>query len=65
VLNSLVSVTLASIDEERPLFASILDEPVFWKRYILHWVKMYLEEEDAVRMAQENALAALSKLTGI
>ncbi len=64
VLNSIISLTLASIDEERPLFTSILDEPVLWKRHFVRWIKEYLEEEDVVRRATEDAFAALSSITG-
>jgi hypothetical protein len=64
VLNTLIEVTIASIEEERPLFGSILEEPAFWRRHFYRWIKEYLEEEDALRKAQGHAITALSEITG-
>jgi hypothetical protein len=63
-LNTLIEVTIASIEEKRPLFPSILEEPAFWRRHFYRWIKEYLEEEDALRKAQGDAISALSEITG-
>jgi len=63
-LNTLIEVTIASIEEKRPLFSSILEEPAFWRRHFHRWIKEYLEEEDALRKAQGDAITALSEITG-
>jgi hypothetical protein len=57
-------LTIASIEERRPLFQSILDEPAFWRRHFYRWIKEFLEEEDALRKAHGDALTQLTQITG-
>ncbi len=58
-LGLLVEMTLASILEKRPVFPSLAEEPLFYRRYIYRWVKEALDEEAALRNAQQYALDQL------
>ena len=58
-LDLLVEMTLASILEKRPVFASLAEEPLFYRRYIVRWVKEALDEEAALRNAQQYGLGQL------
>jgi len=48
----LVEVTTASIQEDRPLFTTILAEPAFYRKYFVRWVREALEEKHALLKAQ-------------
>ncbi len=63
-LNLLVETTIASILEKRPLFPSIAEEPLFYRRYFYRWVKEALDDEAALRKAQQDGLEQLARLTG-
>lgn len=57
-LGALLEITVLSIREGRPLFPSILDEPVFYRRHFKRWVEEYIEEETAIHRVAQGALAA-------
>ncbi len=58
-LDLLVEMTIASILEKRPIFHSLAEEPLFYRRYIYRWVKEALDEEAAFRNAQQYGLDQL------
>ncbi len=61
-LNLLVETTIASILDSRPLFLSLAEEPLFYRRYIYRWVKEALDEDAALRNAQQYGLNQLAQL---
>jgi hypothetical protein len=61
-LNLIVEMTIASIHEKRPVFSNLSDEPLFYRRYIYRWVREALNEEAAIRSAQDDALAQLNHM---
>jgi hypothetical protein len=44
VLDILLELTIASIAENRPLYSSPLDEPLFYRQHFLPWVKEAMDE---------------------
>ncbi len=52
VLLRLVELTLSSIQEERPLFPGLIEEPVFFRKYFHLWVSEALEEKKAMEQAR-------------
>lgn len=44
MLATVLDIATASITEGRPLYASVLDEPIFYRRYIKHWIEEGLKE---------------------
>jgi hypothetical protein len=56
-LSILLEVVRISITEDRLLFPNPLDEPVFYRRYFVPWVKEGLEEAKAIAEAEAQAMA--------
>ena len=63
-LNLLVEMTITSILEKRPVFPTIAEEPLIYRRYIYRWVKEALNEEAAMRTGQQNGLDQLQTMLG-
>jgi hypothetical protein len=61
ILNMLLEVTMASLVDERPLFANIIDEPLFYRRYFLPWVREGLQELRTIENASREAFETLTK----
>ena len=61
-LNLLIEMTIASIREKRPIFATLAEEPLFYRRYIYRWIKEALNEQAALDDAQQAGLDQLKKL---
>jgi hypothetical protein len=59
VLVLIIEMVIASIQSERPLFPSLLEEPVFYRRYLRKWVEEELELEQAMLKKQEADIKAL------
>jgi hypothetical protein len=55
-LGLLVELTVCSIREKKPLFTSIQDEPVFFRRHFRRWIEEFEEEEAAIAIAAHNSL---------
>jgi hypothetical protein len=53
VLLRMVELTASSIRSDRPLFPSLLDEPVFYRRHFHHWISEAMEERRAMTEAAE------------
>ncbi len=64
-LNLLVKTAIASIRNNRPTFQTIAEEPLFYRRYIHRWVKETLDEEAALRSAQQNGMDQLREMFGL
>ncbi len=52
VLSNLIEIVTYSKVTGRPLFASPLDEPAFYRRYFARWVEEGLEEKRKVEQAK-------------
>ncbi len=48
----LVDLTITSIRNNRPLFPTLLDEPVFFRKYFYLWVSEALEEKKMLAEAE-------------
>lgn len=57
VLLRLVELAVTAIRTERPLFPSIIQEPVFFSKYFQVWIREALEERD--KLASEDELEKL------
>ncbi len=53
VLASLLELAIHSILNDRPLFANLLEEPAFYRRYFYRWIKEGIEEVRKVNEAAE------------
>ncbi len=56
VLLRLVDLTITAIQEERPLFPNLLEEPAFYRKNFRLWVREAMEERKALEQAQEGPL---------
>ena len=56
----IVELTVAAIQEDRPLFPNPIDEPIFYRRYIKRWVREELEQNTAIARKQAADIAALN-----
>lgn len=54
VLLRLVNITMRSIISGRPLFQSVLDEPVFFRDYFQTWVQEAMEEKKRMQPQEED-----------
>ena len=61
-LNLLVETAIASILSKRPVFPNIAEEPLIFRRYIARWVKEALDDEAAMKAAQDEGLDQLNAL---
>ncbi len=52
VLLRLVELTISAERSGRLLFSSLLDEPVFFRKYFQEWVHEALEERDRLMASQ-------------
>ncbi len=52
VLLRLIDLTATSIQDKRPLFPGLMDEPVFYRKYFYPWVNEALEEKKTMLAAQ-------------
>ncbi len=64
-LNLVVEMVIASIREKRPVFPNLAEEPLIYRRYIHRWVKEALDEEAALRNAQQYGADQLGALLGL
>jgi hypothetical protein len=48
----LVELTIHSIQNERPLFPCLLDEPAFYRKHFFYWVREALEEKKMLEQIQ-------------
>ena len=53
VLLRLVELAVAADREEQPLFPSILQTPVFFRKYFSYWVREALEEKKGMEQPPE------------
>ena len=60
IIGLIVELTVAAIQEDRPLFPNLLDEPVFYRRYIKRWVREELDQNSAILKKQAADIAALN-----
>lgn len=44
VLWGMIEITMAEITTKRPLFPTLRDEPVFYRRYFRRWVEEAMQE---------------------
>lgn len=63
-LSLLVETVLASINEKRPVFSTIAEEPLFYRRFFYRWVKEALEDEAALNKAQQYGMDQLGAMLG-
>ena len=54
VLLRLVEITVALDHSGRPLFSSVLEEPVFYRKYFQVWVHEALEERKKMASQEDN-----------
>jgi hypothetical protein len=55
VLLRLVEITIYSIHNDRQVFPSLIQEPVFYRKNFRVWVSQALEEKRAMEEASEHA----------
>ena len=55
ILMDLLDLTIASINERRPLFQCVLDEPAFYRKYFKRWVEEALEEYARMKKVEKDA----------
>jgi hypothetical protein len=48
----LVELTVYSIQNERPIFPCLLDEPAFYRKHFSYWVREALEEKKMLEQMQ-------------
>lgn len=56
VLALIIEVTREVLKTGRPLMQDLMDEPIFWRRFIVRWVRMAIDEQSAMNEALEGAL---------
>lgn len=56
VLMKLIELTSASITERRPLFATLMEEPHFYRVYFRRWVEDGLEEAARLQVSEEKTM---------
>lgn len=44
ILQGLLEITIASLNDGRPLFATLLEEPAFYRKFFKNWVIEGLRE---------------------
>jgi hypothetical protein len=52
VLIRLIDLTVTAERTGRPLFSTLLEEPVFFRKYFQVWIREALEERDRLASAQ-------------
>jgi hypothetical protein len=53
ILITLIDIARMSIRDERPISNSLLEEPVFWRRHFLRWVREGLNELEIVERLEQ------------
>jgi hypothetical protein len=51
ILQGLLEITIASINDSRPLYATLLEEPAFYRKFFRKWVVEGLKERSEAREA--------------
>lgn len=57
VLSQLLEITRASIRLERPVFSNLVEEPTFYRRHFVRWVREAMDERDVTTQAIKDELA--------
>jgi hypothetical protein len=60
-LSLLLEITLASIHSNRPVFPTIAEEPLFYRRYIVRWIQEALHDNKDLQDAEQYGLDELAR----
>lgn len=60
VLLRLVEMTVSAERSNKQLFPSLMEEPVFYRKHFLPWVRDALEERERMSEAQRESLLDIS-----